>query len=253
MSVERHDIQEENVGAYLLGALTGVEERVFERHLEECPVCSDEVSRLRPAADALPRSVTPVSPPPTLKTSLMKIVEADARERSRAARSRGASGRPRPLAALRERLAATGEALTTIRPQVAWVGVSLVLVVGIVTGYAATRVSSENGSSGALAAKVDKERVPGATGSLTVSGGDSKSGVLRVHGMPALENDSVYQVWVLRKGETISQSLFHVGRDGEGLGAVSNDIDGADAVLVTREQAGGARAPSGDPVLSVSL
>lgn len=252
MSVERHDIQEENVGAYLLGALTGVEERVFERHLEECPVCSDEVSRLRPAADALPRSVTPVSPPPTLKTSLMKVIEADARDRSRAARSRPAAGRRSPLASLRERLATAGEALT-IRPQVAWVGVSLVLAVGIVTGYAATRVSSENGDPRALAAKVDKQRVPGATGSLTVSGGDSKNGILRVHGMPTLENDSVYQVWVQRKGETISQSLFHVGRDGEGLGAVSDDIEGADAVLVTREQAGGARAPSGDPVLSVSL
>lgn len=246
MSLERHDIQEENIGAYLLGALTGVEERAFERHLEECPVCSDEVSRLRSAVDALPRSVTPVSPPPTLKASLMKIVEADARERSPVRR--------RPLTALRERLAAAGEAFTPRRPTVAWVGASFVLAVGMLTGYAATQITSGDGdSSRALAAKVDKQRVPGATGSLTVSGEDSKGGILRVHGMPTLEKDSVYQVWVQRKGETISQSLFHVGGDGEGLSAVSDDLDGADAVLVTREPAGGARAPGGDPVLSVSL
>ena len=56
MSVERHEIQEENVGAYLLGALTEFEEQAFLRHLKECPVCSDEVARLRPAVDALPRS-----------------------------------------------------------------------------------------------------------------------------------------------------------------------------------------------------
>ena len=248
MNLERHDIQEENVGAYLLGALTGVEERAFERHLEECPVCGDEVSRLRPAADALPRSVTPISPPPTLKTSLMKIVEADARERSRAA-----SGRPRPLAALRARLAAAGGALTMRGHRVALVGASFVLAVGMLTGYAATRITSDDGGSRALTAKVDKQRVPGASGSLMVSGDDSKGGILRVHGMPTLEKDSVYQVWVQRKGETISQSLFHVGRDGDGLGAVSDDLAGADAVLVTREPAGGARSPSGDPVLSVSL
>ena len=247
MSLERHDIQEENVGAYLLGALTGVEERAFERHLDECPVCSDEVSRLRPAANALPRSVTPVSPPPTLKASLMKIVEADARERSRAARTR-----LHPLAALRRRLAATGEAFT-MRPTVAWVSASVVLAVGMLTGYTATQITSKDGGSRAVAAKVDTQRMPGATGSLTVAGSDTMGGILRVNGMPKLENDSVYQVWVQRKGETISQSLFNVGRDGDGLGAVSDDLDGADAVLVTREQAGGARAPSGDPVLSVSL
>ena len=45
MSVERHHVQEENIGAYLLGALTEIELRTFERHLAECPVCRDEVER----------------------------------------------------------------------------------------------------------------------------------------------------------------------------------------------------------------
>ena len=37
MSVERHHIQEENVGAYLLSALTENEERAFEKHLAGVP------------------------------------------------------------------------------------------------------------------------------------------------------------------------------------------------------------------------
>ncbi|MGI8804037.1 MAG: anti-sigma factor domain-containing protein [Solirubrobacteraceae bacterium] len=251
MSLERHDIQQENVGPYLLCALTELEERTFECHLDECPVCSDEVARLRPAAEALPRSVDPLNPPAALKVPLMKIVEAEAREH--ASESRAGAKRPGLFDALRERLASAGEALTTMRPTVAWVSASFLLAVGIATGYTATQLTSGEGDPQPVTAKVDKQRVPFASGSLTVSGDESKSGILRVHGMPTLENDSTYQVWVRRNGETISTSLFSVGRDGDGAAAVSEELDGADAVLVTREPAGGARAPSEDPVLSVSL
>ena len=248
MSVDRHEIQQENVGAYLLGALSEYEEAAFESHLDECPVCSDEVARLRPAVDALPRSVTPIEPPPELKASIMAIVEAEARQGS------GARERPRPLAALRRRLAATGEGLRAARPAVAWVGACLILLMGALTGYAVTRIASDEESSKALIATVDTVRLPSATGSLTISGEDSgKSGILRVHGMPALDADSTYQVWIKRDREVIPGSLFSVGQDGEGATAVPEDLEDADAVLVTRERAGGARAPSEEPVLSVVL
>jgi hypothetical protein len=253
MSLERHDIQEENVGAYLLGALTEVEERAFLRHLDECPVCSDEVARLRPAVDALPRSATPLEPPPELKTSIMRIVEAEARER--AGESKARSPRARPLAALRRTLASAGEAFSSMRPTVAWVSASFLLLAGLLGGYAATQITSDDGNSQKpLAAKVDKQRMPLASASLTLSGEDAQgNGILRVHGMPTLENDSTYQVWVKRGGEIIPGSLFNVSQDGSGAAAVTEDLEGADAVLVTREAAGGARAPSEDPVLSVSL
>ncbi len=38
MTVERHHAQEENVGAYLLGALTEIEQRAFERIREVVPL-----------------------------------------------------------------------------------------------------------------------------------------------------------------------------------------------------------------------
>lgn len=244
MSVERHQSQEENVGAYLLGALTEVELRAFERHLAECPVCRDEVERLRPAVDALPRSVPPVDPPPRLKASLMEAVEADARSRA---------GR-RPLVGLRERLAALGDALGGLRPAAAFATVAVVLGVGALTGYAVTEIrSGGEESSKTLAAEVDRSRIPSASGSLVVPGEDDKGAILRVHGMPSLEGNGVYQVWLKRNGETISQSLFNVGRDGDGAAAIAEDLRGAEAVLVTRERAGGARAPSEEPVLSVAL
>ena len=66
--------------AYLLGALTDLERQAFERHIATCGLCRDELERLRPAANALPRSVEQLAPPPSLKASLMEVVEREASE-----------------------------------------------------------------------------------------------------------------------------------------------------------------------------
>ena len=246
MSVERHDFHQESVGAYLLGALDEHELQSFEAHLDECPVCRDEVLRLRPAAEALPRSVMPVAPPPGLKVALMAEVERDLRERGEAPAG------SRVLEAVRERLATVGNALTGMRPAVAWVGAAFVLLVGIAMGYGATEITSED-QGRTVAASVDPKAVPVGSGSLLVPGDESKGAILRVHGMPTLDKDSVYQVWVRRGRETISESLFSVGAGGEGAAAVSKDLEDADVVMVTREPAGGSRAPSEPPILTVPL
>ena len=79
-----HQEYEENVGAYLLGALPELEAEVFERHLETCSGCRRELEQLRVASEALPRAVEPVLPPPELKEALMKTVWAEAAEREEA-------------------------------------------------------------------------------------------------------------------------------------------------------------------------
>ena len=80
MSARDHESYSQEVGAYLLGALTDLERQAFERHMAGCAQCRDEVERLRPAADALPRSVEQLAPPPGLKASIMDVVEQEARE-----------------------------------------------------------------------------------------------------------------------------------------------------------------------------
>jgi hypothetical protein len=253
MSAERHRIYEGDIGAYLLRALPPVEEQRFVAHLDECPVCQDEVARLRPAVDALPRSVEPVSPPPSLKADLMQIVAEEARERERAA---GTERRPAAGRRLRDRLDQVAAAFS-LRPTAAWVGASLLLLVGVAGGaagvYALTEAGSEQSGSVVAQAQVDRTRVPSASGSLVVPDERRDGAVLRVHGMPELEPDSVYQVWLQRDGEVISQSLFNVGEDGDGAAAVADDLKGADAVLVTRESAGGAKAPTEKPIMKVAL
>lgn len=257
MSVERHDIYSADAAPYLLGALTEIEVQRFEAHLEECPVCRDEVDRLRPAVEALPRSVPPVRPSPGMKVSLMEIVEAEARERGTASQvsapARSRQTRPGPLTRLRERLGSSGQGWTAARPAFALVSVAVVLFVGGLAGYAGTQLTTDGDERRTLAAQSDEQRLPSGSGSLVVHSTGEEGGVLRVHGMPALDRDSVYQVWVQRGGEMISQSMFSVGENGEGAAAVTDDLRDADAVLVTREDTGGAKAPSENPVLTVPL
>lgn len=244
MSVERHEIHEQSTGAYVLGALDPGETENFERHLEECHLCRDEVERLRPAVDALPRSVPPVAPPPSLKAALMAEVEADLRLHGEA------PARPSALARLRRRLAATG--LAGMRPAVAWASVAFVLLVGGLAGFGVTQLSSDSGGR-TLAATVNEREIASGSGSLLVPDGLDEGAILRVHGMPTLDPRSTYQVWVSRDGETISQGLFNVAEDGSGTAGVPDDLEDADAVMVTREAAGGARAPSEEPILTVPL
>jgi len=253
MSVERHNAQEENVGAYLLSALTEIEERAFEKHLQDCPVCQDEVDRLRSAVDALPRSVEPATPPARLKTSLMATVRADAREATGEARRQGLARR------LRDRVAGLNDALMGMRPGAAWVAASIVLLTGVLGGATGLYAISGGGTSDddnrpqAVAAKVDKTRVPNGSGSLVLPADARDGAVLRVHGLPTLENDSVYQVWLKRKDEVISQSTFTVGEDGEGAAAVTDSLESADAVMITRERAPRAKAPTEASILRVRL
>ena len=74
-----HARYQDDIGAYLLGALNDLERQAFERHLSGCSECRDELERLRPAAEALPGSVVQLDPPPGLKQRLMAEVEGDSK------------------------------------------------------------------------------------------------------------------------------------------------------------------------------
>jgi anti-sigma-K factor RskA len=234
-----HDGDGGDAAAYLLGALSDLERQAYERHLEGCVACREELEHLRPVAEALPRSVAPVRPPETMKQAVMEVVESEAH-------------RDAPAAQPRRSLRGFLPSLTSRGPAVAWVSAAFLLVVGLAVGAgSALLVQGDRGRT--VSARVDSVRVPEASGSLTVSHDESDGAILRVHGMPSLSSRETYQVWVQRNGEVVSQSIFNVGNDGDGAAAVPDDLEGADAVLVTREPAGGARAPSGRPMVSVDL
>jgi hypothetical protein len=242
VTAQDHTRYEEDVGAYLLGALSDLERQAFEGHLAGCSRCQEEVELLRPAADALPRSVTPLAAPPTLKRSLMEVVAAEARERS------GVPAR----ASLRERLRELVPELPRLRPAVAAGAAAFLLAVGIAGGIGVSKLVSGD-ETRTLSASVDHSRMPMASARLVLPDKGSDGGILRVHGLPSLGSNRTYQAWVQQDGEVIPGPVFGVRRDGSGAAAIPDDLDHADRVMVTREPRGGARAPSERPILTVTL
>jgi anti-sigma-K factor RskA len=64
---------------YALGALDGDELTVFEAHLATgCPACERHIVITREALTLLPRSLTPVDPPPSLRERLLAQIAAEA-------------------------------------------------------------------------------------------------------------------------------------------------------------------------------
>jgi anti-sigma factor RsiW len=229
VTIEDHSGYRDDVGAYLLGALPDAERAAFEAHLEGCAECREEVERLRPAAELLPRSVEQVEPPPSLKRSLMEVVEREA--------GGVPARRPSPRWRLRGLL----------RPVV----VAGALAVGLIVGFAVAQLGGDDTRT--LAADVNERVLPDASGRLVVQGDGEDGGILRVQGMPPAGDGRVYQAWVQRDGMVEPQQTFEVGADGGGAVAVPENLSDAEAVLLTREQRGGAMAPSEDPILAVDL
>ena len=233
-----HQQYEENVGAYLLGALPELEAEVFEKHLETCPSCRRELQQLRVASEALPRAVEPVVPPPELKESLMKTVWAEAAEREEARPKRRWS---RPFL----------ERLPPLTPAFATAMAACVLAIGVGIGIGVSQLGGS--SSKTLTALVDQSRAPSGAASLHVPG-DRKNALLTVQGLPSPGPGKVYEVWVQRGGAMQpAGALFSVGSGGSGSAGIPGSLKGVQAVAVTAERDGGSLKPTQMPVLTVKL
>jgi anti-sigma-K factor RskA/putative zinc finger protein len=236
-----HERYENDVGAYLLGALPALEAEVFERHLMGCDVCRDEVERLRPAVEVLPRSVEPFEPPPSLKRSLMAVVEAEAGERG------GALAEPRRQApGVLGRIRAV---LGGMRPRTALAVASVALVAGAALGLG---LSAGGDATRTIAATVDPSQMPGGHARLEV---DGDAALLRVSDLPTPPPGRVYEVWVERDGMVRpAGALFMVDGQGNGSASIPGGVDGVTQVMVTREVApSGADHPTERPVIQAEV
>jgi anti-sigma-K factor RskA len=213
-----HTRYQDEIGAYLLGALDDGERREFERHLAGCDECREEVERLRPAADALPGSVEQLEPPPGLKARLMAEVERDSNV----------------------------VALPVRRRPMRLVAVAAVLLLGLVIGFGVAQLGGDETRT--VTATVAKA-MPGAGGKLEIA--DDRA-TLELHDMPDLGGARVYQVWLQHGDRLVPARTFEVGRDGRGDVELP-DVGDAKGVFVTREARGGAQVPSEDPIVSVPL
>ncbi len=225
----------DDLAAYAIGAIAGDEAAELERHLDGCESCRERLQWLRPAVDQLPAAVPQLSPPESLRESLMATVRAEAAPPATAAAP------PR-----RTRRWWQGLGATMLRPATGFA--ALILVVAGVAGGYLLRGDAEEPASQQIAA----ERLAAAEVSATLERhGDSAT--LHVHELPQLGRDEVYEVWVQRAGVMEPSTTFVLESDGSAAAAVPGPLEGASAIYVTEEPRGGSRQPTTEPLLKAEL
>jgi anti-sigma-K factor RskA len=224
-----------DAAAYALGALEPAEAEEFERHLEQCVVCADDLKAFEHVAGALAISAHQHPVPSDLRRRVLDIIRSDQRPELFGTRRESSSFR---LIALRGRLAraAVSAAITTIAAAIA--------VIAIVT----------RSSPSPSAVRVVAARVVGSPGSaqvrLTGEGAE-----LVVHHFRSPPAGLIYEVWLKRPGQRLAPSgvLFSVTARGAGNIGVPGQMRGVSEILVTPEPAGGSPAPTHQPVIDARL
>lgn len=224
----------DDLTAYALGALDPGEERAVADHVGDCERCAAELRHLAPAVGVLAESVEQYQPPPELGQRLMEIVREEAAPEYRAA-----------PAARRSRGRARFDFRHFFLRPVAGLATIALLAAGV-AGY----LVADDGDSPRTETIAFEATMPGSGASLELA---DDSATLHVHGMPALADGGVYQVWVNDGSATTPSAAFVPHEDGTATAAVPEAVGGAKAVMVTQESQPGRPTPNLPSILTAKL
>jgi anti-sigma-K factor RskA len=221
-----------NAAAYALGALEPAEADAFERHLQACPLCAEEVAAFEDVTDTLAMSPAQYPTPPGLRHRVMASVRSERRRRRAAARRWSCA----PIAIV-SRWSRTHTALATA---------TLVLV-------SATIVIAGLLPRGPSQVRVIQAKVAG-SGSAQVRLADNRAELI-VRDFQAPAAGDIYELWLKRPGRPPepTRTLFSVTAQGAGDIAVPGTVSGADEILVTQEPAGGSLVRTHPPLIVARL
>lgn len=209
---ELHDL----AAAYALNALDPEDRWTYERHLDTCGRCRDEVAALRESAAELGYAVVGPEPSPELRERIL-----------RAAREERPAAHVVPLRRRRWLFPATAAA--AVAAACAAIGLGL--------------------WANSLRGEIDRQRVvatQGQAGRLVISG-DEATIVACLDEAPA---DKTYEAWVIENDVPRPAGLF---RGGCGAVDLTRRVRDGDVVAVTLEQRGGVETPQGEVLLSANV
>jgi anti-sigma-K factor RskA len=240
MSSESHVL--ELLPAYALGCLDEDELIFVSEHLAGCPLCQAELQTYQLTVDQLALTVPAVAPPPDLKRRLMARIQTPG------------STTPAPARA------SWWGTKRNWRPTPGWglAGLLLILVLvasNVLLWQRLNRLAVAIGPGGMRAIPLSSTGlVPQATGFIVISP-DGRNGAVIVAGLPPLEPERQYQLWLIRDEERTNGAVFSVDQDGYGGARISAPelLFAYSAVGITIEPAGGSPGPTGDKVLGGPL
>lgn len=208
---------EGNAAPYALGALPDAQREEFERHLEECAVCREELASLKVATSELPAAVPAMKAPREVRRRVMREVRAQDRPGAKQRRAR--------------------------------LGVAVALGCVVVALVAAALIARGGESARTLSAQVQPA---GASVVLHVTAGRT---VISLAAMPPPGRGRVYEVWTKRGAGAPrpTSALFGVTRAGSASTAIQAGSAQASEVLISSEPVGGSTAPTRSPVVVARL
>jgi anti-sigma-K factor RskA len=223
--------------AYALDALDPDEKRQVERHLQTCPACQVELQAFREAAGMLAYAARPAVPPERLKQALMRAVRPGQEPATR-----------QPAARWITRL---WQGFVRLSPGLAIAALVLVLALGaanlVLLRQTGQRAATQPFRVVALAGTPAS---PQANGLLVISA-TGREGTLIVDGLPQLDRQHQYQLWLIKDGQRTSGGVFSVYDEGYGAMVVDSPrpLSEYPAFGITIEPLGGSHGPTGEKVL----
>ncbi len=238
MSDERRERFEDLKEAYALGALPEEERVWFEGYLAEHPELQAEVDELASVANLLALAPQEHEPPPELRRDLLSRIEGA----SSAAPDEGS-----PLVARLRGLFGPGG--------LAAAAIAVLAIVGLVAWNASLRGENED-LQGELQNRRTHE-LQGSGAALDVRGevievGEGRA-VLIAENLPSVAEEQVYEAWLMRGEDAEPAGLFEPREGGTTAVPLEGSLQGADAVAVTVEPAGGSSSPTDDPLVTADI
>jgi anti-sigma-K factor RskA len=244
MSVQSHELHL-LTGAYAVDALTGEELDEFEKHLQGCASCAEEVRELQETAARLGLT-TAIAPPPWMRRQVLA-----AASRTRQLPPSGgrllARDKPRRLTRLRRSLPRSVAA-------VAVAAAIVVLAVLQVNTRDQLHQSQQASNSVAAVLAAPDARIQrssttvGGTVTAVISPRDREA-VITTADMPAQADAKVYQLWVISAAGARSVGLLPGSGAGVTSPVLAAGVEPGDRLGITVEPAGGTSQPTTTPIV----
>ncbi|MBO2450927.1 anti-sigma factor [Actinomadura barringtoniae] len=237
MTHDPHDL----TGAYALGALDDTETRRFERHMDGCTSCADEVRSFRETTARLALATARPAP-----VALHDHVFAE-------------------IAHTRQLPPRQQTRLPSFRVNsVAWALAAACLVVALALGVVAQRsadradrIAAQSREITAVLTAPDAQMAPqetGPKGTMTVIASRSlNKAVVTTSHLAAVPAGKTYQLWFMGGGQPRSVTTMSPTARTESTSTIAPGLDGAQQVGVTIEPAGGSPQPTTNAILTFAL
>ena len=243
-------------GSYVLDALSEPERDSFERHLQHCPLCEDEVRGLREAAARLGLAKT-LDPPPQMRPRVLAVAYRTRQLPPPADEQIGLERRRvrvtwlfRPRSARRH--AQRRPRLPRLAAALAAASLVVVVALGITqSDGAATAGAAISRVVTAPDARTQTMRTSaGGTVTVIVSA-RQQAAVVSATGMRSLPPAQTYQLWVI--GPDGARSAGLLSRTGRAGPVLASGVEPGDRIGITVEPATGTSGPTATPVIAVPI